>query len=288
MKIGFIGAGKVATAFGVYIHNNGYKIAGFYSRCLSSSEEAAKASDSISYSDDILLVKNCDIIFITTNDDSIESVCQSLADRGAFVSGQIVVHMSGALSSKVLISAEYQGCYTFSMHPLQSFANFSEALSNLKNSYFSIEGISDKIAILKGILDKTGNPYFILNSDSKTIYHAAACVFSNYLVTLMDEGLSLLDSIGIERKEGFKSMLPLIQSTLNNISLLGTEDALTGPIARGDSMTIEKHIAAIGKISPEKLDLYKLMASNTLLLAVKSKLKDIEKVNKLEKVLYKI
>lgn len=285
MKIGFIGAGKVGTAFGLYLRSHGYKIIGYYSKTFNSSEKAAKLTDSKAFINLKNLTKETDIIFITTNDDEIENVCNYLVDNNLLVKEKIVVHMSGASTSDVLKRAKEIGCYCYSLHPLQSFANINKAVEDLKHTVFSIEGDNEKIDVIEDILKRTGNDYFRISADEKAIYHAAACVISNYLTVVIDYGLSLFSSIGIDKEKGYKAMLPLMYGTIENIERLGTEKALTGPIARGDINTVIKHIKHLKEKNPDFIKFYKTLGHKTLELAVKGKLKDIQTVNNIKNIL---
>ncbi len=283
-KIGFIGAGKVGTAFGVYLKQNGFTIHGYYSRTLNSTNRAAILTNSKVEKTLSGLVGHTDIIFITTNDDEIERVCNTLVNQDLLSEGKIMVHMSGASSSNILQLAKQKGCYIYSLHPIQSFADINKAVEDLDHTVFSIEGDDEKIEIIESILNRMGNKYFRITAEQKAIYHATACVMSNYLVTLMDYGLSLFESIGIDKQEGYKALLPLIEGTIKNIDVLGTEKALTGPIARGDSETVKMHIKALREYQPEKLEFYRLMGMLTIELAEKSQISDTRKSNGMKNV----
>lgn len=285
MIIGFIGAGKVGTAFGKYLSSNGFNVEGYYSKSEKSAENAAKFCSCRAYSNIGDLVQNVDMIFITTNDDEIARVCEKMVESNLLFSGQIVVHMSGASSSKILERAKKSGCFIYSIHPLQAFADIEKAVMDLKDTVFSIEGDDERIDVLEEMLETTGNKYFKIAADQKSVYHATACVVSNYLVTLMDYGLSLFEVIGIDGEDGYKALYPLIDGTLKNIYNLGSKQALTGPIARGDVETIEKHIRSIGIMAQDKLDFYKLMGDMTVKLAKRDRLKDNDKIEELQKTL---
>lgn len=285
MNIGFIGAGKVGTAFGKYLSNNGFNVEGYYSKREKSAQNAAKYCNSRAYVNLKDLTQKVDIIFITTNDDEIEKVADKLAENNILSTGQIIVHMSGASSSEILKSTKARGCFTYSLHPLQAFADIEKSVIDLKDTVFSIEGDEEKIHVFEEILENTGNRYFKISKDQKSIYHATACVVSNYLVTLMDYGLSLFEAIGIKGEDGYKALYPLIDGTVKNIYNLGTKKALTGPIARCDVETIENHIKSIDKIAQDKLDFYKLMGDMTLELAKRDRLNDNEKIEELQNIL---
>ena len=288
MKIGFIGAGKVGISFGIYLTRKGFQIYGYYSRTFESARNAADRTGSKAVEDMGVLVKNSDVIFITTGDDEISKVCSNLAEKNLLTKGKIVVHMSGALSSRILHSAIERGCCVYSLHPLQAFADVEKASLDLNNTVFSIEGDLERMDIMESILEKTGNPYYKLTQQQKGIYHAAACVLSNYMVTLMDYGLSLYKSIGIDGQDALNAVRPLIQGTLDNVMELGPEGALTGPIARGDIQTVKSHVEALKKYSPESLEFYKQMALMTVELAKKRKLNDKNKEDALKNLLEEV
>jgi len=106
LRIGFIGAGKVGLAFGAYLFQKGFNVIGYYSRRYESGLKGAKLTKGIAFTEIKELVENSDIIFITTNDDEIANVCNSLVNNNILKNGQIIVHMSGACSSKVLERAK--------------------------------------------------------------------------------------------------------------------------------------------------------------------------------------
>ncbi|SHK01345.1 Predicted oxidoreductase, contains short-chain dehydrogenase (SDR) and DUF2520 domains [Caminicella sporogenes DSM 14501] len=288
MRIGFIGAGKVGKAFGAYLYKKGFNVVGYFSKTFNSSLKGASLTNSKAFKNLEDLTKESEIVFITTNDDEIQRVCKLLVEKDILHNGQILVHMSGASSSTILGRAKAKGCFIYSMHPLQAFADVDKAVRDLENTVFSIEGDAEKICVLENMLKITGNNYFKINSEQKSIYHAAACVVSNYLVALIDYGLSLMKSIGIEEKEGYKALYPLIEGTIKNIYDLGTEKALTGPIARGDIDTVNKHLESFRKIIPDKLKVYKTLGLMTLDLAKREKLRDDEKVKILQNILKEV
>jgi predicted short-subunit dehydrogenase-like oxidoreductase (DUF2520 family) len=90
----------------------------------------------------------------------------------------------------------------------------------------------------------------------------------NYLVTLVKLATDLYKSFGVEPQQATQALLPLLQGTLNNISNVGIPDCLTGPIARGDTGTINKHISALAQSSPEALDAYLEMGLQTIPIAL--------------------
>ncbi|MDH7576686.1 MAG: DUF2520 domain-containing protein [Bacillota bacterium] len=253
-KIGFIGAGKVGSALALLLQKSGYEIAGVASRTRASAADLAGRLHCPVFSA-TGVARTAEALFLTTTDDAIPSVVAGLAQAGAFHAGQIVLHMSGALTSEVLKPAAGEGALTLSVHPLQSFASVEQALAVLPGSFFSIEGDPRGFSFAREIVEKLEGKYFFLNAEAKVLYHAAACVASNYLVGLLACSLDLLTAAGIPPEIQLPALLPLVAGTLDNIRALGIPGSLTGPIARGDLGTLEKHLAAL-KDLPEQLQIY--------------------------------
>ena len=91
----------------------------------------------------------------------------------------------------------------------------------------------------------------------------------NYLTGLLDAALTLATAAQIERQTAWRALEPLIRATVENISKLGAEGALTGPIARGDLGTVSAHLAALDESAPELSGLYRALGSWTVDLALR-------------------
>ncbi len=95
-------------------------------------------------------------------------------------------------------------------------------------------------------------PFDLADAD-RALYHAGAVIASNYLVTLHRAATALFLEVGAP-PEGLE---PLMRRVIEN----GFE--LTGPIARGDRETVERHLAAIGQRKPALEPLYRVLAEAT-------------------------
>jgi len=286
LKIGFIGAGKVGRAFGAYLQKNATSITGYYSQTQNSAKEAASLTSSGYYGEIVKLVTDCDVVFITTPDTSIQLVAEELAltfQNETSLKGKTFVHMSGAHSSELLSALHEKGAEIASLHPIQSIADVNTAIEQLKSTVFSIEGTIDAVESLTSLMDQMNNTYFIIRSEQKTLYHMAACTVSNYLVTLVDMGLSMYESIGIDREIGYKALYPLIRGTIENLKHMDTKEALTGPIARGDVNTVKAHLTAVSDQKTE--DFYRYLGLATVQMAKEKSGTDQDKLGKLEELL---
>ena len=262
-KMGIIGSGVVGTAVGVVLNTKGYEITGVHDIKSESTRQLVERIGCTAYLAPQDVARSADILFITTSDSMIQEVVDKLADSQAFHQGQVIVHMSGAQSSEILDRAKEFGAHVLSVHPLQSFANLEGAIANLPGSVFSIEGDRTAYNAAVCIVESLGGEYFFIDRKAKPLYHAGACVVSNYLVTLLDLGTKLLESTGIPASMATRALLPLVHGTINNVENIGVPKALTGPIARGDISTIYKHLDCMEEMAPDLVKLYTLLGYYT-------------------------
>ncbi len=266
-KIGIVGAGVVGTAVGVVLNNKGYEITGVQDIKSESTQQLVERIGCTAYPSPQEVSRSADIIFITTSDAAIASVVEQIAEKRAFRPGQVILHMSGAQSSQILDKAKEFGALVLSLHPLQAFASIDRAIEILPGSVFSIEGDEGAYALGVRITEALGGEYFFIEREAKPLYHAGACVVSNYMVTLVDFGIKLLEATGIPREMAAKALQPLISGTVKNIENIGIPKALTGPVARGDLATIAGHLHCMEEMAPELIKLYSWLGFYTAPLA---------------------
>jgi predicted short-subunit dehydrogenase-like oxidoreductase (DUF2520 family) len=175
--------------------------------------------------------------------------------------------MSGAGGLDLLDPARSAGAFRASIHPMQSFADSAMALENLPGSVFGITVDLPAREWAVRIVESLGGIPFFVAEENKALYHAAACMASNYLTTLIHEVGTVYEAIGMSREESLRAFWPLVRGTLRNIETLGTVRALTGPVARGDAGTIEKHLRAFREKLPQLLEAYCTLGMRTVQLA---------------------
>ncbi len=285
MRVGIIGAGAVGTGMGLLLKQRNYIVAGVASRTYASARKAAARLQCPAFERPEEAARQAELVLITTNDQAIAPVAATVARRGGFRPGQIVAHMSGSLTSAVLAPARACGALALSLHPLQSCADADRAVANLPGSVFSLEGDREALPFGKRLVTELGGEYFIIKPEDKPLYHAAASVASNYLVSLVDFSYRLMHAIGMEPQMAARALAPLIEGTWKNIGEKGVPQALTGPIARGDVSTIKDHLQAIAANVPELEEIYRTLGRYTVGLASRKGSIDVGKAAVLDRVL---
>jgi predicted short-subunit dehydrogenase-like oxidoreductase (DUF2520 family) len=167
--------------------------------------------------------------------------------------GSWVAHVSGATPLAALDPHERR----FSVHPLQTFTR-ARGPEQLDGAWAAVTAETDEARAIGFWLAETlGLRPFELADSARTLYHAGAVFVSNYLVTLHRAASLLLESADAPPE----ALEPLMRQTIEN----GFE--LTGPISRGDWVTVAAHRAAIHDAHPELDHLYETLAGATLALA---------------------
>lgn len=235
--IGFIGAGRAASALAPALQKAGYRIAGVASRGPSATRLATALNVRRFTPERVAL--SSDLVVLAVPDDAI----QPLARQIAWPARAMAVHLSGARPLDVLEAAQERGARVGSLHPLQTFAGSSE----LEGVTFGIEGDDDVYEELAAIATTVGGQPLRLTAGQKALYHLAGTLTSNFTVVLAWAAAGLWEKAGLveSRQEALNRLLPLIKGTAANLETRGLPRALTGPAARGDGGTVRRHLDAL-------------------------------------------
>lgn len=264
MKIGFIGAGKVGFSLGKYFAKHNIYVTGYYSKNVNSSKEAALFTVTSYFSEIEELVKQSDIIFITTSDGAIQEVWNSIKEMS--IKDKIVCHCSGSLSSDIFSNREYHNVYGYSVHPIYAFSDKYNSHLNLKEATITIEGDKKHLSTIKGLFEQLGNKVKIISRENKAIYHAASVFVSNHIISLVQTSVELLNKCGFSEQEAIDSLFPLILNNINNIGTKGVVNSLTGPVERCDIGTVAKHL---NSLDDEEKEIYRLLSKKLIKIAKK-------------------
>ena len=265
LKLGFIGAGIVGTALAKTLGERGYSVVAVFSRTPSSAGRLAQTADGCRAADSAQAVADAaELVFVTTPDDAIGPVVAGIE----WHPGQGVVHCSGADSVDTLEPARKAGASVGAFHPLQTFASVEQAISNIGGSTFALEAEEPLLSALKEMAAALDGHSIELRAGAKVLYHAAAVIACNYLVTLVKVATDLWQTFDVAPDEATRALLPLLRGTIANIDRVGIPQCLTGPIARGDTGTIRKHLEAMEETAPALLPTYRDLGRQTVPVAL--------------------
>jgi len=258
LTIGFIGAGRCGTALAKSLSEVGYTVNAIASRSEKSNRSFADLVPDAKPTTPTQVVATCDLVFITTPDGAIKKVVEQLQWR----KGQYVVYSSGALElsnlNSVLEFGALRGCF----HPLQSFT-YSPHSDLFNGISIGVEADPDLDKLLEQMASRLGSTTVRLEGVNRARYHAAAIFANNYVVALHSAAARIWESAGLPSDSAQQALTPLTTSAVEYLKRLPQHQTLTGPIARGDTATIEKQLAALAA-TPDLEKLYRELGKELL------------------------
>ena len=235
--MGIVGPGRVGTALARALRDAGVEVEGPVGRGASPA--------------------GCHAIVLCVPDAEIASAAEVVTGAAPLIG-----HTSGATPLSALAHA---GVPAFGLHPLQSFAHRGVSFGG---AGAAVAGTSaEALAFATALAERLGMTPFEIDDEGRAAYHAAASMASNFVVTLQAAAERVAAGAGLDRDEARALLMPLVRQTVENVAALGPEEALTGPIARGDQATVAAQRAAIAEAAPELLALFDALAARTRALA---------------------
>lgn len=207
-----IGDGHVAYHFSYYFHFMHLHFSQ-WSRSKNSSKELEALSRESTH------------ILLLISDSAIENF---IKENSCVLNAKYLIHFSGRL---VL-----ENCY--GVHPLMTFSNKRYKLSTYLRIPFILEeggpGLSELLPGLK-------NESYAIPKEMKGYYHAI-CVLSGNFTTILWQKFfkELKEKFNLKKKIAY----PYLEQTVENL-IVKADEALTGPLARGDQETIEANLEAL-------------------------------------------
>jgi predicted short-subunit dehydrogenase-like oxidoreductase (DUF2520 family) len=264
MQFNLIGAGRLGMGLArALIHRAGWELQGLCNTSMASSERAVHQFDLGYAVDQITHLPDAHVTFVTTPDSQLPGVIALLATRTWTKPFHIVVHCSGVYSSALLHPLREQGCIVASVHPFKAFRHIHGDPDIFAGCDCAVDGDETAKDLLTSVFVQLGAKMLSLTAEKKPLYHAAATMASNYLVTLVASATAMLVEAGIPSDDAKQMCERIMAVSLQNVQECEQiADALTGPMLRGDADTIRLHLNAMH--CPEIATLYRAAGMATL------------------------
>jgi len=279
-----VGAGRVGSALATLWVGGGIELLGLWTR----SEQGARQAGRLTglrchhgaFPADIGRART---VIIAVPDGEVATVAGALLDGGLLRSADAVLHCGGANpADQALAPLEHSPCRLGTLHPLLAVADAGQAAARLPGACFAVEGEAQGTA--SALVAAIGARAFEVEGEAMALYHTAAVLASNHTVTLWHAACQLLEQAGLDAALAAEALLPLVQSTVDNVATLGLPQALTGPVRRGDLGTVERHLAALAREAPALLPLYRACTLQAARIAEEAGADDEELRRALEKI----
>ncbi|MER1997266.1 MAG: DUF2520 domain-containing protein [Arthrobacter sp.] len=266
LGIGVIGAGKVGAVLGAALRAAEHAVVGVSAVSDASRERAENLLPGVPVLEIPDIIERSELVLLAVPDDALPPLVSGLAATGAWQAGQLVAHTSGRFGTAVLEPARQAGAIPLALHPAMTFTGLSLDLTRLADCSFGVTAPTAVLPIAQALVVEMGAEPVVIDEADRELYHAALAHASNHLVTIAAQSSELLQRIGVEQPA--RLLGPLMRASLEN-ALASGEHALTGPVARGDTGTIEAHARALGQdAAPDLAEAYRALSAATARRAV--------------------
>jgi predicted short-subunit dehydrogenase-like oxidoreductase (DUF2520 family) len=260
LAVGVIGVGRVGAPLALALRRAGHPVVGVHAVSARSRRRAAEFLPGVPLLSGAEVTAAADLVLLTVPDDVLADLVAGLARTEALTPGQFVVHTSGRYGTAVLEPAARQGALPLALHPVMTFTGTRADLDRLTGCPFGVTAPAVLRPVAEALVVEMGGEPIWVAEEARPLYHAALANGANHLVTLVAQTLDLLARAGIS--DPATLVRPLLSAALDNVLRMGDE-ALTGPVARGDAGTVATHLRVLGETSPEARAAYVAMARLT-------------------------
>ena len=222
IEIFFFGPGKLGLSLCLLFERAGIETVGVWGRREASLKEAERRVRSPLFHGPIPdEVSRANVVFITTQDEAIEEVARKLAESGHLSGGVVVYHCSGAFDSRILTAVRRSGAIPGTIHPLQAVPTVEEGLEALPRSYFALEGDERAVSTGRVLVKAIGGSPFEQAVGNRGLYHAAAAMASNYMITLLWSAVRMMANTGLTEEEAARVLQPMVKHVIGRIDEIG-------------------------------------------------------------------
>ncbi|HKA66952.1 MAG TPA: DUF2520 domain-containing protein, partial [Solirubrobacterales bacterium] len=161
------------------------------------------------------------------------------------------------------------GHATGSFHPFQSFPVVRPPRAFV-GSLVGVDATEEDLVerLFQLARDIGGHPRRVPD-EQRALYHVAAVLSSNLVVGLVSSAAEVLESMGWTEEDALAAIVPLLSGVIENLASQGLGGALIGPIRRGDSSTIQRHLTELRRHGlEESTKVYRTLGMATLELAL--------------------
>jgi predicted short-subunit dehydrogenase-like oxidoreductase (DUF2520 family) len=262
--IGLIGPGRAGTGLALALTQAGYTV------CLHGRRKKSLPKPlTMTVGDGVNpppWLGDVEVLVLAVRDDAITPLANSLAKARAITERYVVLHLSGAQGQEALGPLVTSRAALGSIHPLQTIVEPELAPARLKGAWAAVEGMPRAEEAGEQLARAVGMRPFRIATKAKPIYHAGAVFASNYLVVVEAVAQRLLRHAGLSDADAWAALRPLVEGTIENLSRHEPREALTGPVVRGDTATIDRHLRSL---AVDDAKLYRALGRAALELAQK-------------------
>ena len=258
LRVGVVGAGRVGAVLGAALASAGHRVVAVSAGSKQSRARAVALLPGVPVVPADRVPMGADVVLLAVPDDALPHVVTELV--GAFEPGQLVAHTSGLHGLAALDPAVRAGARPLALHPVLPFTGTRHDLARLTGIAYGVTAPDDLRPVAQALVDDLAGELVWVVEQRRALWHAALAHGANHLTSLVASSADLLRLAGAEHPE--RVLAPLLDAALSG-ALREGDDALTGPVVRGDAGTLRAHLEVLAAVAPEVLPSYLAMARLT-------------------------
>jgi len=193
-------------------------------------------------------IAEANIVIVSVRDTQLEPALAEVvaaSRNGTIERGTAVLHTSAIAEPSSVGTLNNSGFPSGPFHPLVPFTDPEISAELMKKGWIGIDGDVAAKNASRRLAGHIGARTIEIPPGKKPAYHAAAVISSNFPVVLASVASHLLTSIGVPEASALGAVESLMAGAFANMRQTGPDEALTGPVVRGDPDAVDKHLRAL-------------------------------------------
>ena len=262
----FIGAGAAGGSLAVSLYRAGSPVEGIIEPDPRTQSRINRALSTDLCRREYGDIEKASVVFLAVPDPHIEAAAQAYAPHAG--RHQTWFHLSGALSTAALHPVIESVGNVGAFHPAQVFPP-QQITPIPAGTHFGVSGSPGAVEVARRLVRRLDSILVEIPDAARPLYHAASVMASNAVVGLVAAARDLLVAEGVSEVEAESLLVRLAGTAIRSAQTLGLDDALSGPIQRGDEMMVIRHLDALAP-HPDEARLYRVVGEAIARLAEKS------------------
>lgn len=288
-RINIIGCGRAAGSLaGLWVLADSVQIGCIMNRYESSTQRAVEKLGAGRAVTRIADMAPADYWLIGTSDHQIDKAAAALARERDDLGGGLVFHLAGRFGVDILQALQGSGAKRAALHPVRSLTHRKVPLEVFEGTACVAEGNEAALAMLQPLVSSIGGNWLPVDRIDRGLYHAAVAMVSNVTKAVAWKAQTWQVQAGLPEDTASAVTNQLLNSTVDDLFRAGARQSITGPVVRGDTRTIEAHLAAVQDSYPEDIDIYRILARTVFDLALDRGDLDAETQQRFRELLKKV
>lgn len=237
-RVFVLGAGRAGRGLARALRAAGVDVVGLHGR------ERTGPGDDISTGALPPAAATATVVLVTVRDAQLDGVLRDLAGA-ALQPGAVVLHASGSADPPALALLRERGHPAGTFHPLVPLVDPTRAAATLRGAWVGLDGDAEAQARGRALAERLGARVLEIPAGHKAQYHAAAVLVSNFPPVLLALGERVLAEAGVDGETARSALMPLWLAAAENVRGASVATALTGPVVRGDAVTVRANLEAL-------------------------------------------